>query len=253
MKKIIFIFSVVLAVLCLAVVASAKLAPAQQDKSNSIPPGLEDKGPLTKITFIHYKNGDVKPSHLGKPAKDKACYTFLANGAKWKTVENYFINPTNSGLDNSLIEQAINNGVAEWEEYGGPDIFGSGSLDSSAPYDSDHMDNKNVTVFDSYPNPNVIAVTTVWGYFYGPPRTRELVEWDILFNKDFAWGDGGINQTVMDLQNIATHELGHSAGMGDLYNTSCSAETMYGYSSYGETSKRDLNTGDIAGIQTLYK
>jgi len=56
----------------------------------------------------------------------------------------------------------------------------------------------------------------------------------------------------MDTQNIATHELGHAAGMGDLYETTAALETMYGYSTEGETSKRDLYFGDIAGIQNLY-
>ncbi len=56
----------------------------------------------------------------------------------------------------------------------------------------------------------------------------------------------------MDLQNIATHELGHGAGLIDLYDAVASEQTMYGYSTKGETKKRDLNTGDIAGIQDLY-
>ena len=55
----------------------------------------------------------------------------------------------------------------------------------------------------------------------------------------------------MDFDNIATHELGHSVGMADLYNT-CTDETMYGYSTAGEIKKRDLNIGDINGINSLY-
>ena len=42
----------------------------------------------------------------------------------------------------------------------------------------------------------------------------------------------------MDVLNIATHEIGHAAGMGDLYTTSAQEETMFGYSNEGET-KRD--------------
>ena len=55
----------------------------------------------------------------------------------------------------------------------------------------------------------------------------------------------------IDFYNIATHELGHSVGMTDLYNF-CTEETMYGYATEGETKKRDLNAGDIAGINALY-
>ena len=54
----------------------------------------------------------------------------------------------------------------------------------------------------------------------------------------------------MDLQNIATHEFGHAAGLDDYYQ--CDLETMYGYSYYGDIEKRDLYDGDIAGIQKLY-
>jgi len=219
--------------------------------SNDIPKGLEDKGPLTKITFIHYKDGQAKPAGAGK-TKTVQCYGFLANGAKWKTTEDYYINPLYSNLPSLFVESAVNAGVAEWEEYGGNNIFGNGIVNTNALYNDSATDGKNVAAFGSYPDSSVIAVTNVWGYFYGPPKTRQLVEWDILFNTYFAWGDGKENPSLMDLQNIATHELGHSAGMGDLYNTSCSLETMYGYSTEGEIIKRDLYKGDIAGIQALY-
>ena len=57
----------------------------------------------------------------------------------------------------------------------------------------------------------------------------------------------------MDLDSIVTHELGHSVGLGDLYTAECAEQTMYGYATEGETKKRDLEAGDIVGIQKLYK
>lgn len=222
---------------------------------NERPKGLEDRGPLTKITFIHYKKGYAKPPWAGGGGKPEAkCYGFLAKGAKWKTLEPYLVNPTNSdGLSDTFVKSAVDLGVGEWETYGG-EIFGEGSLDASASYNDGNLDEVNTTSFGAYPDSGVIAVTTVWGYFSGPPQTRELVEWDILFNNasTWAWGDATADASLMDLQNIATHELGHSAGMDDLYETSCNLETMYGYSTEGEMIKRDLHTGDIVGIQELY-
>ena len=55
----------------------------------------------------------------------------------------------------------------------------------------------------------------------------------------------------MDFENIATHELGHSVGMGHPADE-CTEETMYRFASEGETKKRDLNAGDIAGVNQLY-
>jgi len=221
---------------------------------STIAKDVEDKGPLTKITYIHYKKSPnaVKPAEPGK-TKPSLCYGYLAKGAKWKTTENYFVNPLSSSLDPNFILQSITGGVSTWEAYGGSAIFGEGILDTSAVYDDSLPDGDNVVGFGSYPTDNVIAVTNIWGYFGGAPQTRELVEWDMFFNTRYYWGDATQNSTLMDLPNIATHELGHSAGMNDLYTTTCSAETMYGYSSEGEISKRDLSPGDIQGITNLYR
>jgi len=80
-----------------------------------------------------------------------------------------------------------------------------------------------------------------------------------MFDTDYTWGNAGLTSetelgdtSVMDLQNIATHELGHGVGLADIYSSTCSAVTMYGYSDYGETQKRTLETPDITGLQTLY-
>ena len=57
----------------------------------------------------------------------------------------------------------------------------------------------------------------------------------------------------MDFENIATHELGHSVGLADLYESKCSEMTMYGYADYGETKKQTLEDGDIKGIKEIYR
>ena len=56
----------------------------------------------------------------------------------------------------------------------------------------------------------------------------------------------------MDVQNIATHELGHALPLLDLYGGPDSGKTMYGYAEQGETSKRSLAAEDKAGISYLY-
>jgi len=100
---------------------------------------------------------------------------------------------------------------------------------------------------------DVIAITIVWGIFGGPSPFRELVEWDMVFDDvDFDWSATG-ESGKMDFENIATHEIGHSVGLDDLYSDECSEQTMYGYAVNGETKKRTLEDGDINGVYQLYK
>ena len=243
MKKILIISAVLLLVAGFAIFAAAGNGNANNDR-----------GPLEKITFIHYKDGHIKPVNPGKGGgtDTSSCYIFLSKGAKWKTTEPYQINPANSqGISESDIVNAASLADLQWDNQVTFDIYGTGTVDYSAGYNSGSLDGANTISFGSVSSPGAIAVTNVWGYFSGPLPTRELVEWDMLLDQtDFSWGIG--DATKMDLQNIVTHEIGHSAGMGDLYDGKCNAQTMYGYSTEGETSKRDLDAGDIKGIKTLY-
>jgi len=205
-----------------------------------------------KITFIHFKDGKIKA--IDKDAKPAAniCYKLL--GVKWLTTPiSYAINPINpGGLSESFVTNAIFLSAEEWDKYTSQELFGNMySIDYNATWDDEVPDYRNEYVFGAYPQSNVIAVTNIWGYFSGPKPNRRIVEYDVLFNTYYDWGDATLNPAVMDLQNIATHETGHGVGLADLYNT-CVQETMYGYSNYGETDKRTLNSGDIAGIQKLY-
>ncbi len=189
----------------------------------------------------------------GGTRDNSSCYGFIASGARWKQTENFLVNPSNSeGISSSYVYDTFVQATNLWDNQVSFDVFGNASEDSSATFDFNSTDNRNVALFGSYPDPDVIAVTNVWGYFYGNPKTRELVEWDMLVNDAFTWGIWELTPTAMDLSNIVTHELGHSAGLADIYNTVCTPVTMYGYASEGETNKRTLESPDITGIRKLY-
>ena len=216
------------------------------------------------LAIIHRKEAAAKGGNA-KPATT-TCYTYLSKGAKWKTVEPWVVNPTNNvGIgtsDPNTVLDILSNGVSKWEDATdgnvtngvGVDVLGAGATTSATLVaDTLSPDNQNEVYFADISDPGVIAVTIVWGIFGGPIFARELVEWDQVYDDvTFDWSAETLGATgKMDFDNIATHELGHSVGMGDLYNT-CVDETMYGFSSNAEIKKRDLNTGDITGINALY-
>jgi hypothetical protein len=268
--------AVLIALLAFAVVASAapNMIPANEkarsranaDKAPVIekvdehwilkPSGLE------RYAFVHYKKGFAKPPWAGGgKTKENKCYEFLGRGVQWKQLPvNYVIDPTYSGLPVSEVDDATWLAVSEWDDFTGADLFGPGGVVYDGSWDDDMPDGRNELVFADYNEPNVIAVAITWGYFSGPPSKRRIVEFDILFDTDYNWGYAGDTNEVdlgdpnfMDLQNIATHELGHGIGLDDQTDeNACSEVTMFGESQEGETKKRTLEPPDIKGLQKLY-
>jgi len=249
--------------LCVLAVSGVAIAQAARTPATVVPSGrtvvvpeeaIDNSPVLEKAIFIHYRKGFAKPPWAGGGAKGPKCYDLLGKGVEWKSLPvSYFIDPDNqNGLTEAFITGAVYAGAEGWDEHTSTELFGTYSVDYSSSWDSDAPDGRNELLFGDYPQEGVIAVTVVWGYFSGPPGTRKIVEFDILFDTDFTWGDANVDPAVMDLQNIATHELGHGAGLDDVYETVCSEVTMYGYSDYGETKKRTLEPADISGIRELY-
>ncbi len=77
-----------------------------------------------------------------------------------------------------------------------------------------------------------------------------IMDSDILYNKNFSWSvaaEGEANKA--DLQNIATHEIGHFVGLD---HPNILDATMYFGAAPGEISKRDLAADDIQGICSIY-
>lgn len=220
---------------------------------------------LERLVIIHYERPGGKPDKPGKQPKEDGptCYGFL--GAKWKNLEgnpvSYVVDPSFSGLTDDSVATAAFLGAEEWDDWTSAELFSDGSPEvvGDGSWDTDSPDGRNELVFADYKQDGVIAVTVIWGYFRGKPSNRRIIEFDILFDVDYTWGDAGDtdeedlgNTSVMDLQNIAIHELGHGVGLDDLYEDACSEVTMYGYSEEGETKKRTLEGPDITAIQELY-
>ena len=242
-KKILGILIGVAVLVLFGVAAASPNQAANTAKEKAQAPDLE------KIEFIHWKKNFAKPE-TAKAPKAPACYKFLTpTKIKWTALPvSYEINPANlQDLGESFITSAVSTSAETWDAVTSKELMNdSYTIDYSVVYGT--QDYKNALSFGNYPTAGVIAVTTVW---YNP-ATKAIVEFDVMFDTDWAWGDATADATKMDLQNIATHELGHGIGLADVYELACSEVTMYGYSWYGDIGKRDLAQPDITGLQKLY-
>jgi len=248
-----FLIVVLVSLVVISVASASMLIPAndkakEKAKAPEKSPVIGENWDLERIDFIHYARPD-NPGKPNKPGKTETCYKLL--GVKWKSLPvNYVINPTNpDDLTEDFVTSAISASAETWNNATTSELFNNKYVvDYNVNYGQ--QDFVNVVSFGDYQEKGVIGITTIW-YI---PRGKKIVEFDILLDTDYSWGDATNPETptVMDLQNIATHELGHSVGLNDIYSQSCSEVTMYGYSDYGETNKRTLENPDIAGIQQLY-
>ena len=248
---------VVTAMLSVAVAAAA--APGSQGRP-AVPPGAvkiaDDVYHLGKrnvdgvviegIAYVHRARSDRADR---RPGGGGTCFSYLASGARWLSAEPWSVDDSDAPIGG--MDGLMSTDVATWEGAAGADIFGGGSRDTSYDAVTSNVDGRNGAEFGPIADQGVIAVTYTWGIFGGSPKNRQLVEWDMIFDSDsFSWSTTGAPGT-MDFRNIDTHELGHAMGLGHP-SGSCTEETMYAFASLGETKKRDLNAGDVAGINGLY-
>jgi len=203
--------------------------------------------------FVHRVDDDhfrAKPGGGGS-----TCWTPIASGAIWKDAfginEPWLANDT-LAPDLGAVDMAtrLSGDIDKWEAASSaPDVFGAGTLDDTYAANLGGTDGINGAEWGVITDNGVIAVTYSWGVWGGNPSTRRIVEWDQIFDTDWAWDTEG-DANSMDFSNIATHEIGHAFGLS--HPAGCTEETMFASAAYGETKKRDLNAGDILGISTLY-
>jgi len=192
-------------------------------------------------------SGDVKVVTSGG-ASNGFQFTVTFGYGEHKWADNnlpvpYYINE-NGTPDCAGEFTAIQNSLQTWS-----DVTGSymafqyeGTTSVGQGYSFDGL---NVLSWDSVSNSNTIAVAHLW------LQGSNVVENDIVFNNAMAWSDSG-EPEKFDVQDIATHELGHSLFLTDLYGTADSEKTMYGFGSAGETKKQTLEPEDEDGIRYIY-
>jgi len=208
-------------------------------------PSLLDAGNIERGAFVDY--GYSSPPWY-PPEEETDSYKWALR-IYWSN-ENLPLNITvytgNEPISGTFT--AIEAGFTTWDAATSTSVYGSITENSTGTWPGVILDGNNTVAWASIDGPGgIIGVTYYWYY----RDTKKMVEFDIVLDSDDTWSTSGAT-TAFDVQNVATHEAGHTLVLGDLRSPRDGALTMHAYTWLGDTIKRTLGVGDILGIQTIY-
>lgn len=200
---------------------------------------FEDKIELIKIVY--------------NSSADSTAYTIKANGLYIIPADLYYTpSDEDANFYNAILDCITEyNSKAPKPLFSGNIIQDDSIIIETIPRDVDY---KNELVFGDLGETGTIAMANVWV----TRLSRLIVDFDIVLNTHYNWGN--LDDTsyesyfgeYIDTESIISHELGHGVGLGDLYENEYYWQTMYGYACWGETWKRTLEEGDVAGLYVIY-
>ena len=152
-----------------------------------------------------------------------------------------YVNPNNLDLDKSAAEAAVKAGMNAWNGIAAFQFLYGGRVSDTATA----IDGRNVVIFRNASNNGAVATTYSWSKA-GARFDSDIVFWDGKYH--FYTGSSGCLKGAF-IEDIATHELGHVAG---LLHSAVTTATMYSTYTYCGTWMRSLAADDIAGLRALY-
>ena len=175
----------------------------------------------------------------------KVSKTSSGNEIKWSNKKMTFKVNAAGGPTNAV--KALKAAAATWTNVSSCSFkftYGGTSTSTAAANKSDGV---NLLNFGNSGKTSILAEN----YYFYYVATGYMAESNIKFNTYYKWSTNLASGTY-DLQNVATHELGHALSLADLYGSTDKEKTMYGYCDKQETKKRSLASDDINGIRHLY-
>lgn len=165
------------------------------------------------------------------------------SAVRWSEGEaTYYVNPS-GGPSGSL--SAIKAAMKTWSNVSTSsfEFVYDGTTESKA-YGED--DGSNIVCFGPISTKGLVGENQLWY----DDMYNVISDSDIILNTKHKWSTNGSGDSY-DVRSVATHELGHSLHLGDLYGSDDTEKTMYAHGA-GKIGQRTLHQDDIDGITYLY-
>ena len=158
---------------------------------------------------------------------------------------NYYIDPDGTADISGTSEfDAIRTSFNTWENlrFSGIDFTDMGTGINVGTW---QQDGYNVLFWLPTSDSSWYGGTAIWEI------NNHISETDTAFNDYWTWRIGAVSGCV-DVQSVATHEIGHWLAIEDLYDGSNTAQTMYYGTALNNVSKQTLEWGDENGAHYVY-
>ena len=151
------------------------------------------------------------------------------------------------GVSNAQIVTAIRAAYKTWDNVTCSYISFSdlGTLNQASGNTKDRI---NTHIFVSSWNPSWNGNALAFTHTMYDPNTGKILDADIRYNPTRTWSVSGAYSAI-DVQAVATHEIGHEMGLG---HSAYPDATMYYATGNGNTQQRSLHSDDISAICYLY-